>query len=100
MDALRCLSSVGRAVQRCVPALVPFQPRQQFPGLALGFKDVTMHSCRHTYATLLLKRGVPLSVVSALLGHRSIRMTADHYGHVQPDQKRLAADALVGLFGS
>ncbi len=40
------------------------------------------HSLRHGLAHRLLARGVPLQVVSALLGHSGIGITADTYGHV------------------
>lgn len=42
------------------------------------------HSMRHGLAARLLARNVPLPVVSAILGHRSIKTTADVYGHIQP----------------
>jgi hypothetical protein len=48
---------------------------------------------RHTYASLALQRGVPLLVVSRQLGHSSIAITADTYGHLAPDATREAATA-------
>jgi integrase len=42
------------------------------------------HSLRHGLATRLLQREVPMHVVSAILGHSSIKMTVDTYGHVEP----------------
>jgi len=41
----------------------------------------------------MLAEGVPLQVVADVLGHASIRMTADVYGHVLPPARRAAADA-------
>lgn len=43
------------------------------------------HSCRHTFATLLLRAGVPLEYVKRRLGHASISLTADTYGRWLPD---------------
>lgn len=40
------------------------------------------HSDRHGFATRLLKRGVPLEVVSKMIGHSSLAITADIYGHI------------------
>jgi integrase len=40
------------------------------------------HELRHSAASLMLAAGVPLEVVSDVLGHASIRMTADVYGHI------------------
>ena len=40
-----------------------------------------MRHRRHTHASELLDAGVPLPVVSARLGHSSVRVTADIYSH-------------------
>lgn len=48
------------------------------------------HASRHTAATLLLESGVPLEVVSAILGHSNIGVTADIYAKVRSDLKRRA----------
>jgi integrase len=42
----------------------------------------------------MLAQGVPLQVVSEVLGHSSIRMTADVYGHILQPQRREAARAM------
>ena len=52
------------------------------------------HELRHSAASLMLAQGVPLQVVSEVLGHSSIRMTADVYGHVLQPQRRDAARAM------
>lgn len=41
------------------------------------------HALRHGIAHRLLKRGVPLHTVSAILGHSGIQVTADVYGHIE-----------------
>jgi integrase len=56
------------------------------------------HDLRHSCATILLAQGVPLKTVSDILGHSSIRVTADIYGHTGDDQKREAVDKIAGLF--
>ena len=43
---------------------------------------------------MMLSAGVPLKVVSDLLGHSGISITADVYGHVSPDVSRSAVDLL------
>jgi integrase len=55
------------------------------------------HELRHSAATLMLATGTPLQVVSAVLGHASIRITSDVYGHVLDPQRQEAADALAGV---
>jgi len=52
------------------------------------------HELRHSFASLLLEQGVAIEVVSEVLGHASIRMTADTYGHIQPAQREAAASAM------
>jgi integrase len=56
-------------------------------------RQLRIHDLRHTYASLALQRGVPLLVVSRQLGHASIAITADIYGHLVPNATREAATA-------
>ena len=56
---------------------------------AAGLKGkVTFHGLRHLFAVRLLTRGVPITVVSELLGHSDINLTVKRYG-------RFASDAQV-----
>lgn len=50
------------------------------------------HDLRHTHATQLLKRGVPISVVSERLGHAKASITLDVYSHVLPSMQQQAAE--------
>jgi integrase len=45
-------------------------------------RDVRFHDLRHTCATLPLTKGVHPKIVSEMLGHSSITITLDIYGHV------------------
>ena len=45
-----------------------------------------LHEMRHTAATIMLLNKVPIEVVSKVLGHKSIRQTADTYAHLLPRQ--------------
>lgn len=59
------------------------------------------HELRHSCSSLLLAQGVPLKVVSELLGHSSIRVTADVYSHLLEPAKAEAADAMTAaLWGA
>ena len=49
-----------------------------------GIPDVTIHDLRHTNATRLVKKGLPLAEVARVLGHTQIRTT---YRYVNPDQE-------------
>lgn len=44
----------------------------------------TFHILRHTYASTLAMRGVPMGVIAAQLGHSDTRMTERHYAHLAP----------------
>jgi integrase len=57
---------------------------------AAGLGKIRFHASRHTCATLLLEDGTPLEVVSAVLGHASLSITADVYGSIGMDAKRAA----------
>lgn len=56
---------------------------------------VTMHSLRHHYASRLIAAGVPVSAVSAALGHSSPSTTLDIYTHLLPGSDDLVRAALV-----
>lgn len=43
------------------------------------------HGLRHTYASTLVREGVPLQIVAAVLGHSDVRITEKHYAHLRPD---------------
>ncbi len=55
------------------------------------------HELRHSAASIMLAAGVPLEVVSRVLGHASIRITADVYGHIMDPQRQQAADAMSAM---
>jgi integrase len=54
------------------------------------------HSLRHLYASTALAEGIPITEVSRWLGHKSIEVTHQIYGHLMPssfDRARAALDA-------
>jgi integrase len=59
-----------------------------------GVEPKRVHDLRHTCASLLLAQGVPLHEVSAILGHSSIRITNDVYGHFYDEERQKIADAM------
>jgi integrase len=46
---------------------------------------VNFHILRHTYASHLAMKGVPMGVIAAQLGHADTRMTEKHYAHLSPN---------------
>jgi integrase len=59
-----------------------------------GLPKVRLHDLRHGHATHLLSGNVHAKLVQERLGHASIRMTLDLYGHVLPGMQEQAAAAL------
>jgi integrase len=58
-------------------------------------RHVRVHDARHTYASLLLRRGVPIAYVKEQLGHSSIQVTVDLYGHFVPGADRHHVEGLA-----
>ncbi|MCX4733387.1 tyrosine-type recombinase/integrase [Streptomyces sp. NBC_01363] len=64
----------------------------------LGLPEYNPHDVRHKWATVTLTSGVSIHEVSRWLGHRSIKVTVDKYGHLAQDGRercRQAAEAAV-----
>jgi integrase len=59
-----------------------------------GLRRIRFHDLRHTYASLLIQNGESLAYVKDQLGHSSIKMTVDVYGHLVPGANREAVNRL------
>lgn len=59
-----------------------------------GLGHWTTHGLRHSAGSLLYAMGVPMKVVSEVLGHSSERVTSDVYVHIQQPHRVEAADAI------
>ena len=57
-------------------------------------RRVRFHDLRHTFASLLIQQGESLPYVKDQLGHYSIQITVDIYGHLVPGANRNAVDRL------
>jgi integrase len=53
-----------------------------------GLREIRLHDIRHTFASLLLSDGASPVYVKEQLGHTSIQMTVDIYGHLIPSSNR------------
>ena len=53
-----------------------------------------VHVMRHTFGSLLIQQGESLAYVRDQMGHASIQVTVDIYGHLVPGGNRAAVDRL------
>jgi integrase len=60
---------------------------------------INFHGLRHTYASRLAMRGVPLQVIANQLGHADTRMVERHYGHLAPSYLAETVRAAFGTLG-
>ncbi len=77
----------------------PINPRHVLRSFAAivkraGVPRISIHDLRHTHATLLLRDGVPVKVVSERLGHSQASITLDVYAHVMDDMQEQAVDSI------
>lgn len=64
-----------------------------------GVKRIRFHDLRHTHATIGLRAGVPVKVMSERLGHATPAFTLQQYAHVIPGMQAEAAQAIADLIG-
>ena len=62
-----------------------------------GFPRIRFHDLRHTHATIGLRAGVPVKVMSERLGHSNPGFTLQQYAHVIPGVQAEAAAAIADL---
>ena len=55
---------------------------------------ITLHECRHTFASYMIAAGVNAKAVSTYMGHASVAFTLDRYGHLFPGAEDVAAELL------
>jgi integrase len=76
--------------------LRPFDPSNELRSArrvwgAVGLPGLGFHQCRHAYASLMIAAGVNTKALCAYMGHSSILVTLDRYGHLFPGNERTAA---------
>jgi integrase len=62
-----------------------------------GLEPIGLHECRHTFASILIAAGVNARAITAYMGHASIQITFDLYGHLMPGNEREAV-TLIDAF--
>jgi integrase len=71
----------GRAWKRAEQ----LRPEREACARAAIAPEVGFHVLRHTHASILAMRGVPMAVIARQLGHSDTRMTERHYAHLAPN---------------
>ncbi len=66
---------------------------------ATGVRSIRLHDARHSAATMALRAGVPVKVVTQRLGHADVAVTMRVYQHVTAQDDRAAADVLGRALG-
>jgi integrase len=61
-----------------------------------GLKRFTLHELRHSYAALMIAAGVNAKALQTFMGHSSITVTLDTYGHLMPGSEAEAARLAEG----
>ena len=74
----------------------PFEPvglyrRARMAWKRAGLDPILLHECRHSYASFMIAAGVNAKSLSSYMGHASITITLDRYGHLLPGNEATAA---------
>jgi integrase len=70
------------------------QDRADTAWKAAGLTRITLHECRHTFASLMIAAGVNAKALSTFMGHASVAVTYDLYGKLMPGSEAEAAGLL------
>lgn len=72
------------------------KPNRHFRAILekLDITPIKFHSLRHTFATRLFEKNIPVKTVQSLLGHKDINTTMNIYTHVMKEQKEKAINIL------
>jgi integrase len=61
---------------------------------AAELEPIGLHECRHSYASLMIPAGANAKALSSYMGHSSVTITLDRYGHLMPGNELEAAGRL------
>lgn len=89
-EALRAVSTLY-----AVP-LTPTQLNKRFKAFLRrgGFPEIRFHDLRHSYATLMLSKGINPKIVSSVLGHSGVDVTLDIYSHPDVRMQHICLEVL------
>jgi hypothetical protein len=82
--------------------LRPYTPLFELKRLAraAGVPVLVLHELRHTAATVMLAKGISPKVVSERMGHATVGITLDLYGHGLLEQDQDAAERIGSILGT
>jgi integrase len=66
----------------------------------LGMRHIRFHDLRHTFASILINRDVPIPKISDFLGHSDIATTANIYAHLDKASKKSSAMLISDIFAN
>src|SRR5262249_32725627 len=72
----------------------PLIPRARAAWKRAKREPLGLHEARHTFASLMIAAGVNAKALSTYMGHASITITLDRYGHLMPGNEEQAAALL------
>jgi integrase len=78
--------------------LYPAMSRANIPRVGPTHEKRTFHSFRHTFAKRALETGAQITWLSRHLGHSSLKVTTDIYGHWERAERKLQAAKMEGVF--
>lgn len=79
--------------------LYPAMERARIPRTGPTGQKRTFHSLRHTFAKRALESGRQITWLSKHLGHSSLKVTTDVYGHWERAERKREAELMEGIFG-
>jgi integrase len=93
-NGIRCRFKRLREKFLALREKLPSERKHEIPDLT----SLTSYVLRHTFTTQALLNGVPVPAVSALLGHKSIKMVDEHFNHTDQvtDQLKEAVKKATG----
>ena len=80
------------AVSPFSPTPVRIRAAKAWRGAELD--PISLHECRHTFASVMIAAGVNAKALSTYMGHSTVSFTFDKYGHLMPGNEDEAAGLL------
>jgi integrase len=71
---------------------LPTYRRAQRAWKAANLEPIGLHEARHTFASLMIGAGANMKALAAYMGHSSVTITLDRYGHLLPGNEAEAAE--------